>query len=156
MKKWCVFLSAMLLTVFVAGCGGPSLPEKLEVSLVPAKGYEGDAKGTAVIDTKTGTDITFEITGLEADGLYTAFFVNVKSKMFQGVGQDPFVLPVDANGVVSFNGKIDKNSFLRYKKIAIYLNPGGEPVKNPLGVKAKLGAFMKTKKAKMVLEGKLR
>lgn len=156
MKKWCVFLSAMLLIVFVAGCGGPSLPEKLEVSLVPAKGYEGDAKGTAVIDTKTGTDITFEITGLEADGLYTAFFVNVKSKMFQGVGQDPFVLPVDANGVVSFNGKIDKNSFLRYKKIAIYLNPGGEPVKNPLGVKAKLGAFMKTKKAKMVLEGKLR
>jgi uncharacterized alpha/beta hydrolase family protein len=156
MKKWGVVLSTILVMGMIMGCGGPSLPEKLEVALTPAKGYEGGATGTVVIDTKTGTDVTIAITGLKPDGLYTAFFVNVKSKMFQGVGQEPYVIPVDANGVVSFNGKIDKNSFLRFRKVAIYLNPGGEPVKNPLGVKAKLGALMKKKKAKMVLEGKLR
>jgi hypothetical protein len=36
------------------------------------------------------------------------------------------------------------------------LNPDKQPIHNPLGVKAKLGAFMKSKKPKLVLEGKLR
>lgn len=156
MKKWGVVFSTILVMGMIIGCGGPSLPEKLEVALTPAKGYDGDAKGTVVIDTKTGTDVSINISGLRPDGLYTAFFVNIKSKMFQGIGQEPFVLPVSADGAVNFQGKMEKNIFIRYTKIGIYLNPEGEPVKNPLGVKAKLGALMKKKKAKMVLEGKLR
>jgi hypothetical protein len=138
------------------GCGGPTLPEKFEIDLKAAKGFEGDATGKVVINTKTGTDIAIDISGLKPDGLYTAFFVNVKSQMFEGIGDEPYVLSVDASGTVSFQGNIKKNSFMRFTKIGIFLNPGDKPIHNPLGVKAKLGALMKTQKPKMVLEGKLR
>ena len=153
--KVCIW-GTVLVFVFLMGCGGPTLPEKFEVALKPAKGYEGAATGKVVINTKTGTDIAIDISGLKPDGLYTAFFVNIKSKMFEGVGNEPFIIPVDASGTVSFQGTMKKNSFKRFTKIGIYLNPGDTPVHNPLGVKAKLGALMKSKKAKMVLEGKLR
>ena len=153
--KVCIW-GTVLVFVFLMGCGGPTLPEKFEVALKPAKGYEGAATGKVVINTKTGTDIAIDISGLKPDGLYTAFFVNIKSKMFEGVGNEPFIIPVDASGTVSFQGNMKKNSFKRFTKIGIYLNPGDTPVHNPLGVKAKLGALMKSKKAKMVLEGKLR
>jgi hypothetical protein len=152
MKKWLGILCAISLIVFIAGCG-TEVPEKLEVQLAAAKGYEGTAKGTAVI---TGSDVTFNITGLEAGTVYTAFFVNVKSQMFQGIGQEPFTLPVDANGNVSFTAPIKKDSYKRFIRMGVYMNPGNTPVGNPLGVKAKLGAFMDQKKPKMVLEAKLR
>lgn len=154
--KGCI-LCAILAIVFIMSCGGgPKLPEKFEIALTPAKGYEGEAKGEAVINTKTGTDISINISGLKPDGLYTAFFVNVKSKMFQGVGEDPFVLNVDANGAVNFKGNIKKDSYKRFVKLGIYFNFGDKAVHNPLGVKAKLGALMGGKKPKMVLQGKLR
>ena len=152
MKKWLGILCAILLVVFIAGCGAKA-PEKLEVQLAAAKGYEDAAKGAVVI---TGSDVSFNITGLEAGTVYTAYFVNVKSKMFQGVGKEPFVLPVDANGNVSFTAPIKKDSYKRFVRLGVFMNPGNTPVGNPLGVKAKLGAIMKTKKPKMVLVAKLR
>jgi hypothetical protein len=156
MKKWIIIICALFAVALIMSCGGENLPEKFEISLTPAKGYEGPAKGTAVIDTKSGTDVSLNITGLEPGEVYTAFFVNVKSKMFQGIGQEPYVLSVDQSGAVKADLKMEKNIFLKYTRLAIYLNPDKQPVLNPLGVKAKLGAFMKSKKPKMVLEGKLR
>ncbi|OGP57366.1 MAG: hypothetical protein A2V65_08785 [Deltaproteobacteria bacterium RBG_13_49_15] len=157
MKKWGVLLSTVLALVLLGNCGGgPALPEKLEVPLKLVKGIEGDAKGNAVIDTKTGADISISITGLKPDGLYTVFFVNVKSQMFEGVGQEPYVLQVDPNGAVNFQGKFKKDSYKTFTKLAVFLNPGGKPIHNPLGVKATLDALIKTEKPKMVLEGKLR
>ena len=152
MKKWLGILCAISLVAFMVSCGA-KVPEKLEVQMAPAKGYEGAAKGSAVI---TGTDVTFNITGLEAGTVYTAYFVNVKSQMFQGIGQEPFTLPVDANGNVSFTAPIKKDSYKRFIRLGVYMNPGNTPVGNPLGVKAKLGAFMHAKKPKMVLVAKLR
>ena len=152
MKKLIIFICAVSLLAFMAGCG-VKVPEKLEVQLGPAKGYEGAAKGSAVI---TGNDVTFNVTGLEPGTVYTAFFVNVKSQMFEGIGKEPFVLPVDTNGNVSFTAPIKKDSYKRYIRLGVYMNPGNTPVGNPLGVKAKLGAFMKAKKPKMVLVAKLR
>jgi hypothetical protein len=156
MKKWIIIICALFAVALIMSCGGEKLPEKFEVPLAPAKGYEEPAKGTAVIDTKSGTDVSLNITGLEPGEVYTAFFVNVKSKMFQGIGQEPYVLSVDQSGAVKADLKMEKNIFLKYTRLAIYLNPDKQPVHNPLGVKAKLGAFMKAKKPKMVLEGKLR
>jgi hypothetical protein len=51
---------------------------------------------------------------------------------------------------------MEKNIYLKFVRVGIFLNPGDKPIKNPLGVKAKLGALMKTKKPKLILEGKLR
>ena len=156
MNKLKIIIGAIFLVAFITGCGGVKVPEKLELSLTPAKGYKGAAKGTAVINTKTGTDVSFKISGLKPGELYTAFFVNIKSKMFQGIGEAPFALPVDAAGNVDFTAQIEKDSYKRFTKLGVYLNPGKEPVGNPLGVKAKLGAILKKKKPKMVLIAKLR
>lgn len=157
MRKWLIWVCIFTAVAFVAGCGGgDQLPEKLQISFEPAKKDEGNAKGTVVIDTKTGTDVSFAVSGLEPGKVYTAFFVNIKSKMFQGIGEEPFTLPLDANGNASFTAQIPKDSYKRYTKLAIYLNPGGKPIHNPVGVKAKLGAVMKQDKPKMVLVAKLR
>ena len=156
MKKWIIIICALFAVALIMSCGGEKLPEKFEVSLAPAKGYEGPAKGTAVIDTKSGTDVSLNISGLTPGEVYTAFFVNVKSQMFDGIGQEPYVLSVGADGAVKADLKIEKNIYKKYTKLAIFLNPDKKPIHNPLGVKAKLGAFMKAKKPKMVLEGKLR
>jgi len=157
MKRWLCIIVAIFLVAFMVSCGGGTkLPEELKLSFAAAKGYEGPAKGTVTINTKTGTDVTFNITGLEAGEVYTAFFVNVKSKMFEGIGEAPFTLPVDADGNVTFTAKINKDGYKRFTKLGVFLNPGKKPIGNPLGVKAKLGAIIKQHKAKMVLIAKLR
>jgi len=156
MKQWLFSICIFTAIALVTGCGGDQLPEKFKVSFAPGKKYKGNAKGTAVIDTKTGTDVSIKISGLEPGKVYTVYFVNIKSKMFEGVGQEPYTLPVDANGNADFTAKISKDSYKRYIKLAIFLNPGGKPIHNPVGVKAKLGAVLKTEKPKMVLVAKLR
>ena len=156
MKKWIIIICALFAVALIMSCGGEKLPEKVEVPLAPAIGYEGPAKGTAVIDTKSGTDVSLNISGLTPGEVYTAFFVNVKSQMFDGIGEEPYVLSVGSDGSVKADLKMEKNIYLKYTRLAIYLNPDKKPIHNPLGVKAKLGAFMKSKKPKMVLEGKLR
>lgn len=156
MTRWLIRTCIFITIVLLAGCGGNQFPEKLEVSFEHAKNYEGNAMGTAVINTKIGTEVHLKISGLEQGKVYTAFFVNIKSQMFQGIGEDPFTLAVNPNGEVDLTAQIPKDSYKRYTKLAIYLNPGGKPIKNPVGVKAKLGAVLKTEKPKMVLVATLR
>ena len=158
MRRGLLFLSAVLLLVWAFGCGGggPTLPEKWQIPLKPSKGYKGPAKGMAVINTKTGTDISIKATGLEPKRVYTVFFVNVKSKMFAGIGPAPHVLKVNDKGEANLQAKITKDIYRRYVRIAIYLNPGDQPIHNPVGVKATLGKLIETKLPKMILEGKLR
>ena len=157
MKRILALMIVALMLAFTLSCGGGApKPEKLEISLTPTKEYKGEAKGTAIIDTKTGTDVTINVTGLEPGKVYTVFFVNVASKMFEGVGKEPFVLPVDANGTASLQAKTKKNLYQPFTKLAVFLNPGTQPLLNPLGVDATLGALVKTTKPTMILEGKLR
>lgn len=154
MKKWAIIICAIFTVAFIMSCTGEKIPENLELKLTPAKGYEGPATGNAVI--KNGSEVSLDITGLTPGEVYTAFFVNVKSQMFEGIGEEPYVLPIDQNGAVKCDLKINKDAYKKYTRLGIFLNPDKQPVKNPLGVKAKLGALMKQKKPKMVLEANLR
>jgi len=156
MKKGIVIMCAIFMVALIMSCSGEKLPEKFEVSLTAGKGYEGPAKGKAVIDTVKGTSVSLEITGLQPGEVYTCYFVNGKSKMFDGLGEEPYVLSVDQSGAVKADLKIKKDIYKKYTKLGVFLNPGKKPVGNPLGVKAKLGAIMKQAKPKMVLVGKLR
>lgn len=150
-----VFLS--LVWVLISGCGPQKqLPEKLEIPLVPSKGYTGGAKGMAVINTKTGTDISITISGLDPKGLYTAFFINVKSQMFAGIDKKPHVLNVSENGDVNLQSTMEKNIYKQFIRVGIFLNPGDKAIQNPLGVKSTLGALIKTETPTLILEGKLR
>jgi hypothetical protein len=158
MRRNYLFLSVILLLVWAFGCGGggPTLPEKWEIPLKPAKGYKGEAKGNAVINTKTGTDISVKVSGLDPKRVYTIFFVNVKSQMFEGIGPSPHVLKVNEQGEASLEAKMSKDIYKTFIRIGVYLNPGDHPIPNPLGVKATLGELVKTKLPTMILEGKLR
>jgi hypothetical protein len=155
MKRWIPVMSALMIFTLAIGCAEKTLPEKLEIPLKPGKGFEGTT-GSVVINTKTGTDIEIKVTGLKPDGLYTAFFVNVKSVMFEGIGPAPHVLQVNEKGEVNFQGTMKKDVYKKFVQVAIYLNPGGKPIKNPLGVKTALGPLLEHEKPKLVLEGKLR
>jgi hypothetical protein len=40
--------------------------------------------------------------------------------------------------------------------MGIFLNPGGKPIANPVGVKAALGSLVAKETPKLILQGKLR
>lgn len=156
-KALAIIIMGSLMVMLVSGCGPGDKPSgKLEIPLAASKGYTGGATGTVIINAETGTDISIKIAGLDPTGLYTAFFINVKSKMFSGIGKAPYVLKVNPNGEADVQAMVEKNIYLKFVRVGIFLNPGDTPIKNPLGIKAKLGALMKTKKPKLILEGKLR
>ena len=127
-----------------------------EVALVQAKDVKGEAKGKLIINTANGTDLEIQITGLDPKGLYTAFFVNIKSQMFEGIGPAPHTLKVDEKGEVNFKGTMKKDIYKRFVAVGIYLNPAGKPIGNPVGVKSALGPLVTQDKPKLILEGKLR
>ncbi len=163
MKKWGIILCVLSLPALITGCDKeprlpekkePQLPEKWEVPLAAAQGYQEGAEGVAVINTKTGTDVAINISGLKPGEVYTAYFLDAQNQIFEGIGRPPYVLPVDITGKANFEGKIDKDVYKRFTELAIYLNPDKKPVGNPLGVKAESDALT-IKKPKMVLVGKL-
>lgn len=127
-----------------------------EVDLVQVKGVKGEAKGKLVINTANGTDLAIQISGLDPKGLYTAFFVNLKSLMFEGIGPAPHVLKVSETGAVDFKTTMKKDIYKRFVEVGIYLNPAGKPIGNPVGVKAALGSLVEPEKPKLILMGKLR
>ena len=157
-KTLCAIIGVLILAwVGVALAADPPKPgESKEVALIQEKGLKGEAKGKLAINTANGTDLAIQITGLDPKGVYTAFFVNVKSQMFEGIGPDPHVLKVNEKGEADFKGTMKKDIYKRFVAVGIYLNPGGTPIGNPLGVKGALGPLLATEKPKLILQGKLR
>jgi len=151
-----------IVVLMLAGVGAvlaadPPKPGDLkEVPLIQEKGVKGEAKGKLVINTANDTDLAIQITGLDPKGLYTAFFVNVQSQMFEGIGPAPHVLKVNDKGEVDFKGTMKKDIYKRFVMVGIYLNPGGTPIANPVGVKSQLGPLVEKEKPKLILKGKLR
>ena len=159
MKKTLFMIIAVLTMVWVGAALAADQPKSgdlKEVALVQAKGVKGEAKGKLVINTANGTDVAIQITGLDPKGLYTAFFVNVKSQMFEGIGPAPHVLKVNEKGEADFKGTMKKDIYKRFVEVGIYLNPGGKPIANPVGVKAALGSLVAKETPKLILQGKLR
>jgi hypothetical protein len=159
MKK-ILFMFIAALTLVWAGTSlaadQPKPGDLKEVALVQVKGIKGEAKGKLVINTANGVDVAIQITGLDPKGLYTAFFVNVKSKMFEGIGPAPHVLQVNEKGEADFKGTMKKDIYKRFVEAGIYLNPGGKPMANPVGVAAALGSLVAKDTPKLILQGKLR
>ena len=157
-KTLFMFIAAVILVWAGASLAAeqPKSGDLKEVALVQAKGVKGEAKGMLVINTANGVDVAIQITGLDPKGLYTAFFVNVKSQMFEGIGPAPHVLKVNEKGEADFKGTMKKDIYKRFVAAGIFLNPGGKPIANPVGVKAALGSLVEKEKPKLILEGKLR
>jgi hypothetical protein len=161
MKKTLCMIISMLTLVWVGAAlsAEPSKPGDLkEVALIQEKGVKGEAKGKLAINTANGTDLEIQITGLDPKGLYTVFFVNEKSKMFEGIGPAPHVLKVNDKGEAEFKGTMAKDIYKRFVAVGIYLNPGGKPIHNPVGTPGRdeLGTLIQKDKPKLILQGKLR
>ena len=156
-KTLSMIIGVLLVWVGVVVVANPSQSADLrEVALVQPKDVKGEAKGKLTINTANGTDLEIQITGLDPKGLYTAFFVNVKSQMFEGIGPAPHTLKVNEKGEADFKGTMKKDIYKRFVAVGIYLNPAGKPIGNPVGVKAALGSLVAKDKPKLILEGKLR
>jgi hypothetical protein len=159
MKKTLFMIVAALILVWVGAVLAADQPQSgdlKEVALVQAKGVKGEAKGKLVINTTNGVDVAIQLTGLDPKGLYTVFFVNEKSQMFEGIGPAPHVLKDNEKGEADFKGTIKNDVYKRFVAAGIYLNPGGKPMANPVGVKAALGDLVAKDKPKLILQGKLR
>jgi hypothetical protein len=153
-----MIVAALILVGVGAGCSSQTATSDglKEVDLALVKGVEGAAKGKLIINTTNGTDVAIQISGLDPKGLYTAFFVNVKSTMFEGIGPGQHVLPVSETGEVDFKTTMKKDTYKRFVEVGIYLNPPGKVIGNPVGVKAALGSLVAPEKPKPILMGKLR
>ena len=159
MRKPMFMIIAVVILAWVGAAlaADPPQPGDLkEVALVQVKGVKGEAKGKLVINTANGTDLAIQISGLDPKGLYTAFFVNVQSQMFEGIGPAPHVLKVSEAGEVDFKATMTKDIYKRFVEVGIYLNPGGKPLANPVGVAAALGSLVAKETPKLILQGKLR
>ena len=159
MKKTLFMFIAALMLVWVGAALAADQPKSgdlREVPLIQVKGVKGEAKGKLVINTANGVDVAIQITGLDPKGVYTAFFVNEKSKMFEGIGPAPHVLKVNEKGEADFKGTMKKDIYKRFVEAGIYLNPGGKPIGNPVGVAAALGSLVARDTPKVILQGKLR
>ncbi len=159
MRKFSFMIIAVLVLAWVGAALAADQPQSgdlREVALVQAKDVKGEAKGKLVINTANGADLAIQITGLDPKGLYTAFFVNEKSQMFEGIGPAPHVLKVNEKGEADFKGIMKKDIYKRFVAVGIYLNPGGKPIGNPVGVAAALGSLVARDKPKLILQGKLR
>ena len=162
MKKTLFLIISILMLTWVGAALGADPPkpgDTKEVALVLEKGVKGEAKGKLIINTANGTDLAIQATGLDPKGVYTMFFVNEKSKMFEGIGPAPHVLKVNEKGEAEFKGTMTKDIYKRFVAVGIYLNPGGKPIANPVGTPGRdeLGRLMQQKeKPKMILRGKLR
>ena len=159
MKKTLFMIIAALVMVWAGAslaADQPKAGDLKEVALVQAKGLKGEAKGKLVINTANGVDLTIQATGLDPKALYTVFFVNVGSKMFEGLGPAPHVLKVNEKGEADFKETMKKDIYKRFVAVGIYLNPEGKPIANPVGVKAALGSLVEKDKPKPILQGKLR
>jgi hypothetical protein len=159
MRKISFVIVAALVLVWAGASLAADQPKSgdlKEVPLIQAKGVKGEAKGKIVINTANGVDVAIQITGLDPKGVYTAFFINVQSQMFEGIGPAPHVLTVNEKGEADFKGSMKKDIYKRFVAAGIYLNPGGKPMHNPVGVKAALGSLVEKEKPKLILQGKLR
>jgi hypothetical protein len=150
--------AALVLVGTGAGCSTDTATSDAmkEVNLALVKGVEGAAQGKLVINTSNGTDVAIQISGLDPKGLYTAFFVNTKSLMFEGIGPAPHSLTVSETGDVDLKTTMKKDIYKRFVEVGIYLNPPGRIIGNPVGVKAALGSLVAPEKPKPILTGKLR
>ena len=157
-KTLCMIIPVLILAwVGAALAADPPKPgDSKEVALVLEKGVKGEAKGKLIINTANGTDLAIQATGLDPKGVYTIFFVNEKSRMFEGIGPVPHVLKVNEKGEAEFKGTMTKDIYKRFVTVGVYLNPGGTPIANPVGVRAALGSLIEKDKPKIILRGKLR
>ena len=93
-------------------------------ALMADKSHTG-AGGTASINDNS---LKIEAKGLRANGVYTAWFVNMEPKKQQaGAGTPPYMFKTDSNGNGTYESSLSEPPFGKWSVIMIVLHPAGDP-----------------------------
>lgn len=94
------------------------------LTLMADKSHKG-AGGTASISDNS---LNIEAKGLRSNGVYTAWFVNMKPrKQETGAGTMPYMFRTDANGKGIYESKLPESPFGKWSVLMIVLHPTGDP-----------------------------
>ena len=102
------------------------------LTLMADKSHAG-ASGTAYLNEGS---ITIDAKGLRPNGVYTAWFVNMKPKKQEaGAGTMPYMFKTDANGNGTYESSLSESPFGKWSVLMIVLHPTGDPMdmKNMVG-----------------------
>jgi hypothetical protein len=83
------------------------------------------ARGTAYLNE---ISLKIEAKGLRPDGVYTAWFVNMKPKKQEaGAGTPPYMFKTDSTGKGIYESSLSESPFGRWSVLMIVLHPTGDP-----------------------------
>jgi hypothetical protein len=104
----------------------------VEIPLMAAKGHL-EASGTASISDGS---LSIQAKGLQPNGVYTVWFVNMKPKKHEaGAGTPPYMFRTDSQGLGTYSSSITESPFGKWQVLMIVLHPNGDPtdMKNMVG-----------------------
>ncbi len=103
---------------------------EVKISLM-GKGIWKKASGEAVVkDAEAGQkEITIDAKGLKKNGVYTAWFVNMKPKMdMAGLGAGDYFFKSDDKGEGHYTAKVSASDLEKWRMIEIADHPTGNPM----------------------------
>jgi hypothetical protein len=84
------------------------------------------ATGTVALSESS---IAIQAKGLQPNGVYTVWFVNMKPKKQEvGVGQPPYMFKTNAQGGGSYSASLSTSPFGKWEAVMIVLHPKGDPM----------------------------
>jgi hypothetical protein len=96
----------------------------VNLALMADKSHQG-AGGTASISDNS---VKIETEGLRSNGVYTAWFVNMKPKKQEaGAGTMPYMFKTDATGKGIYESSLSESPFGKWSVLMIVLHPTGDP-----------------------------
>lgn len=96
----------------------------VNLTLMADKSHAG-ASGTASIHDES---LKIEAKGLRPNGVYTAWFVNMKPKKQEaGAGTMPYMFSTDSNGNGTYESSLSESPFGKWSMLMIVLHPTSDP-----------------------------
>jgi hypothetical protein len=96
----------------------------VNLTLMADKSHTG-ASGTASISDNS---LKIEAKDLRSNGVYTAWFVNMKPKKQEaGAGTMPFMFKTDSNGNGTYESSLSESPFGKWSMLMIVLHPTSDP-----------------------------
>jgi hypothetical protein len=96
----------------------------VNLTLMADKSHTG-ASGTASISDNS---LKIEAKDLRSNGVYTAWFVNMKPKKQEaGAGTMPYMFKTDSNGNGTYESSLSESPFGKWSMLMIVLHPTSDP-----------------------------
>jgi hypothetical protein len=125
-------LAVFMFAILAVGALSWAADGEVKVPLMATKQHP-NASGTALIGSG---NISIHAKGLNPNGVYTVWFVNMKPKKHEaGAGEPPYMFKTDSYGNGTYSARLKELPFGKWKMLMIVLHPTGDPkdMKNMVG-----------------------